>query len=190
MNLEYDKLIEECNSKRANIYYNLKQLIDITGLSTRMLKYKMKKIKFKYQNVPSLLTKSGRSWKIHISIVNEFMPLRNRKARTTNTYSWKSFATWNMKNSYDTAYHTELINQIKAQIGANLIKYTIEEDRRNIKHIHFISDASKSELLNAITQVLNKYLPKNEYRLQVNPLNNKYSAIQYIGKSPLSDGIL
>ena len=190
MSIEFDNLIEECNSKRSNIYYRLNQLIDITGLCPRMLKYRMKEIKQRYKNIPSLLRKEGRCWKIHISIVNEFLPKRNRKGRTLFTHRWESFATWNTKCSYDLAYHLELIEQVYSKIKPYKIKFTIEEDGRGTKHVHFISDANKSELTDAITVVLDKYLSKKEYKLEVNNINNKHSAVQYIGKSPLASGLI
>ncbi len=190
MKENYAKLIDDCNSKRANIYYKLNQLTDITGLCPRTLKYRIKKIKKKYVNVPSLLRKEGKYWQIHVSIVNEFLPLRRRETRTINTFEWKTFATWAMKNSYDSAYHLELIKQVKSEINPCFLNFTIEETKHNVKHVHFISDANKLDLNNAINKVLDKYLDKKDYKLEVTNLNNRYSAINYIGKSPIECGVI
>lgn len=190
MNLEYEKLIEECNGKRSNIYYRLNQLGSITGLSPRMLKYKMKLVKEKYQNVPSLLSKEGRSYKIHMSIVNEFLPIRKRNNKTVANYHWKSFATWNMLANYDAAYHQQLIHEIKSELPTYYFHYTIEADGRNFNHVHLVTDANSIELSDTIRLVLGKYLSLKDYRLQVNSINNKYSAVQYLGKSPLNSGVI
>lgn len=190
MNIKHDKLIEECNSKRSNIYYRLNQLGSITGLSPRMLKYKMQVIKQKYQNVPSLLCKVGRKYRIHISIINEFLPIRNRKNRTVTTYKWKSFATWNMAGSYDKEYHQQLIKEVKEELPTDYFNYTIETDSRGFNHVHLMTDATTLELTNAIRLVLGKYLSIDEYRLQVNNINNKYSSVQYLGKAPVTSGVL
>ena len=190
MRIEFAKLLEECNTKRSNIFYKLNQLTAITGLSPRMLKYRMKEVKQKYKNIPSLLNRVGRMWQIHISIIDEFLPKRNRKGRTVNVHGWKYFVTWNFRNDYDTLYHIQLIKEIKSKIKPCRLKFAIEEDKRGIKHVHFISDANKIELTNVVELVLSTYLSKKDYRVEINDVNNKYSAIQYIGKSPLASGLL
>ena len=57
MKEKFNELINNANSKRYKTYYKLNQLPEITGLSIRMLKYKMVKIKEKYNGVTSLLYK-------------------------------------------------------------------------------------------------------------------------------------
>ena len=48
MKEESKKNINDINNGRAKIYYQLNQLEEITGLSTRTLKYRMKLVKEKY----------------------------------------------------------------------------------------------------------------------------------------------
>ncbi|UAY52746.1 hypothetical protein [Ferruginibacter albus] len=184
-NINYDELIDECNRKRAKIYYNLTQLIEITGLSPRMLKYRMKENIVKYKNIPSLLYKSGKQWRIHASIIKDFLPKRRRKKNSILTYEWKTFATWILKDNYTADYHLELIQQIQQLIQPFKIHFTIEKSKRGIFHVHFLSDVDKSSLIVAIKQILEKYLTKNEYRVEVNEINNKYSALHYIRKAPV-----
>jgi hypothetical protein len=80
MKKECINLVNESNKNRSNIYYKLNQLTVITGLSPRMLKYKMLIVKQKYAGVTNLLKKEGKSWQIHHSIINEFMPVYKRKS--------------------------------------------------------------------------------------------------------------
>jgi hypothetical protein len=69
-----NKLLNEINKTRIKIYYNLNELSDITGLKTRALKYRMLEVKEKYTDITHLLRKEGRSWKIHYTLIIEFMP--------------------------------------------------------------------------------------------------------------------
>ena len=145
MKEKYNQLLNESNKKRSNTYYQLNQLTEITGLSLRMLKYKMLKVKDKYEGVTSLLEKDGKQWKIHHSIINEFMPINKRKSNDETSYQWSSFVTWNPFQNYDADYHVELIKEIKSNLPENTIKYTIELDKRGFNHVHFISDAEVSK---------------------------------------------
>lgn len=188
--MKNETLIEQCNSKRSKIYYRLNQLEDITGLSPRMLKYKMKHIKTKYENIPSLLRKNGKSWKIHISIVNEFMPIRKRQSYTESNYHWKTFVSWNPKENYTPEYHTQLIQDIKSELTNYLIKYTIETDKREVNHAHFITDATETETQRAVEVVLSKYFGEKEVVTKVSPILNKYSSVCYTNKAPIIIGVI
>lgn len=188
--MKNETIIEQCNSKRSKIYYRLNQLEDITGLSPRMLKYKMKLISAKYANIPSLLTKKGRSWKIHISIVIEFMPIRKRKSYTESDYKWKTYVTWNPKYNYTPEYHIQLIHEIKTELVNHLIKYTIETDKRGVNHTHFMTDATEAETKKAVDLVLTKYFGEMEVIRKVSPILNKYSSVCYTNKAPISSSII
>ena len=67
-------VINEINKSRIQVYYNLNELIPITGLKARALKYRMLDVKQRYAETPHLLNKEGRSWKIHYTLIIEFMP--------------------------------------------------------------------------------------------------------------------
>jgi hypothetical protein len=45
---EFNVLINETNDTRMKRYYNLSELVKITGMSTRALKYRMLDVKKKY----------------------------------------------------------------------------------------------------------------------------------------------
>jgi len=190
MKEEYNKLINESNSNRSNIYYQLNQLNEITGLSSRMLKYKMIAVKKKYDGVPKLLQKVGKKWQIHYTLISEFMPINKRKSYSETNYNWQSFVSWNTFQNYDTDYHEELIKQIKYKIPNNIIKYTIELDRRGNNHVHFISDAEVSLLKEIVKNVIMNYFDWFEITYQVTYTNNKYSSTKYTDKAPVKTGIV
>lgn len=190
MKEKYNELINACNKKRSNIYYQLNQLIEITGLSSRMLKYKMITVKKKYEGVPSLLKKVGKKWQIHQSIINEFMPVNRRKIENENNYNWKSFVTWNPFQNYDVDYHIELIKEVKTNLPENKIQYTIELDKRGFNHVHFISDASVADVKIMVEKVILKYFSWYEISYQVSEINNKYSSVSYTEKAPVKNGTI
>jgi hypothetical protein len=190
MKNEHEVLINESNKFRINTYYRLNQLNSITGLSTRMLKYKMTEIKKKYGNVPKLLVKEGRQWRIHESLIYLFMPVKVRKCYNENNYTWQSFATWSTQLNYDTGYHLELINQIKRELPKNVIKYTIEQNRKGFNHVHFLCDTSAVEVKKAINKILYQYLEWYEVSIEVTDLINHYSGVSYTNKAPLTNGVI
>lgn len=190
MKVECIKLVNDSNKNRSNIYYQLNQLTTITGLSLRMLKYKMLNVKEKYAGVTNLLKKEGKCWQIHHSIVNEFMPINKRKSIDDTNYRWSSFVTWNPIENYDADYHVELIKEIKSNLPNNTIKYTIELDRRGFNHVHFVCDAAASKTKKIVDEVLLKYFKWFEVMYQVTEIKNNYSSDEYLQKAPVRNGIL
>jgi hypothetical protein len=190
MKAHYNNLVNESNKKRSNIYYQLNQLNEITGLSARMLKYKMLKVKEKYAGVTNLLNKTGGKWQIHHSIINEFMPQNKRKTYNENNYNWTCFVTWNPFQNYDAHYHLELIKEIKSNIPDNTIKYTIELDRRGYNHVHFLSNATLIKTKEMVEKVILKYFSWHEVIYQVKEINNKFSSVHYTDKAPVKNEIL
>lgn len=188
---DYNQLLNETNDTRLKVYYSLTELMELTGMCARALKYRMLTVKKKYEGVPSLLSKKDRTWKIHYTIVNEFDPKYNIKSKTIHNYNWTTMATWNPKFNYDVKYHQELINQIKEQLPNNVVSYTVETDGRGVNHAHIISDADMKQLNDAVTLTIRKYIEDPyECRVLVEPIYNKYSAVEYLKKAPLTSGIL
>ena len=190
MKEQFNKLVNESNKKRSNIYYQLNQLTEITGLSTRMLKYKMLIVKEKYSGITNLLKKEGRCWAIHHSIINEFMPVNKRKSNDEISYQWSSFVTWNPYRNYDADYHVELIKQIKSNLPENTIKFTVELDKRGFNHVHFITDAEVSKTKKVVEQVIFKYFSWFEVSHQVTEIKNQFSSKEYLQKAPVRNGLL
>ncbi len=55
-------------------YLKFSEVLEITGISERTFRYRIKELKTKYKNNPELLHKKQHSWKIHQSILFEFNP--------------------------------------------------------------------------------------------------------------------
>jgi hypothetical protein len=190
VNIEMN-IINEINKTRIKIYYNLNELTTITGLKTRALKYRMLDVKEKYSDVPNLLRKEGRTWKIHYTLVIEFMPKYTTTTRTIYNQKWISTSTWNPKNNYTIDYHKQLVDEVKAQLPEHKIAYTIEIDKRNVHHVHLMSTADTINLANAVEKVLSQYLDlMKECMVQTNKIHNKYSLFEYLRKASLSGAIL
>jgi len=186
-----NKLLNEINKTRIKIYYNLNELTDITGLKTRALKYRMSEVKEKYTYIPHLLRKEGRSWKIHYTLIIEFMPKYSSNIKTIYNENWISTSTWNPKNNYSIDYHVQLVYEVKAQLPEHKIAYTIETDKRGVHHVHLMSTAKTNDLADAVERVLGQYLDlKKECMLQTTNIHNKYSLFEYLKKASLGGAIL
>ena len=186
-----NKLLNEINKTRIKIYYNLNELTDITGLKTRALKYRMSAVKEKYTYIPHLLRKEGRRWKIHYTLIIEFMPKYSSNTKTIYNENWTSTSTWNPKNNYTVDYHVQIVNEVKAQLPEHKIAYTIETDKRGVHHVHLMSTAQTIDLANAVEMVLGRYLDlKKECMLLTTNIHNKYSLFEYLRKASLGGAIL
>jgi len=171
-------------------YYQLNQLDRITGLSRRMLFYKMKDVKEKFKDNYRLLHKTGKSWQIHYTIIDEFMPIKRRLANPKSLENWQTFVTWNPLEDYSVEYHYQLIQEIKERLPDTKIKYAIELDKRGNHHTHFICDAVHSRTKKAVKAVLDKYFKWFEVECKVGEINNKFCSSTYILKAPLKSGVL
>ena len=124
-------------------------------MSIRSLKYRMKVVKEKYSNMPSLLNKVGNKWQIHNTIIStEFMPKYKKKQTNIMNHQWETLITWNMANSYDIKYHQQLITEVKDELPSVNIGYVIELDGRGVNHIHALTDGFKDEVQTAVVNVL------------------------------------
>jgi hypothetical protein len=183
MKEECKKIINEVNGSRAKIYYQLNQLGAITGMSTRTLKYRMKIVKEKYSNLPSLLNRSGKSWRIHYTIVYEFFPKYKKNQTNVINHKWETLLTWNTKDDYDVNYHIQLIKDVKKEIPNVNIGYVVELDGRGVNHLHAITDGYKESVEVAVVSVLNKYIASNLYHYQIAKINNHGSITSYLQKN-------
>jgi hypothetical protein len=183
MKEESKKIINGLNENRIKVFYQLNQLMPITGMSIRSLKYRMKKVKEKYSDMPNLLKRNGRTWQIHYTIIDEFMPVYKKAITTINNHKWETLVTWNTKDSYDVKYHIQLVNELKREIPYANIAYVIEQDGRGNNHIHAITDGYLIPVTNATNKVLSKYL-LNEYncKYQIENINKRYSITSYLQK--------
>jgi len=137
------------------------------------------------------LKKEHNVWKIHYSIIREFEHKYNRKIKPSVFNDWRSIATLNPKHNYDLKYHEHIISQVKKKLPQNVLSYTIEKDGRGVNHSHIICDAETKALSKAVSSTVSNYIENPlEYRLQVEPIRNKYAAVIYMKKAPISSGVL
>ncbi|WP_028871288.1 hypothetical protein [Psychroserpens burtonensis] len=169
-------------NRKQRKYYSYNDIINITGISERTFRYRINKLKKKYEDVPSLLVKKNRKWKIHYTLVDEFMPKYKPRTLTLSNYDWKTFITWCMAEKYSKDYHQQLINEVMIKFNNNSFYYCIEKTKRGLNHVHILSNASKNELTNEVDKILCKYLNKNAYRLQVEEMMKKSQAVRYLNK--------
>ena len=183
MNEKTKKIINSINSNRTKIFYQLNQLEEITSMSTRSLKYRMKEGKAKYSDMPALLYRMGNKWQIHYTILNEFMPIYKKSQTTISNHKWETLLTWNMLDRYDVKYHQQLIWEVKENLPSVNIGYVVERDGRGFNHIHAVTDGYKDEVEIAVVSVLEKYLGRKQFRCQIEKINNHGSVTHYLQKS-------
>lgn len=177
-NTTVNKILDQ----KVKIYYQLNQLEKITGLSIRSLKYRMKLVKEKYKDKPVLLQKAGREWRIHYTLISDFLPKYNLSKRTDFNEAWKTFFTWNLKESYDREYHINLIKEIKQLLSGFKLSYVIEKDQRWVNHLHAITDASEEVVEQVTEKVLSQYLNEDCYRHKVEKILDKGCVVTYLKK--------
>lgn len=181
--ISFDKQLEEYfSNKKQRKYYTYNDIINITGISERTFRYRIKQLKNKYKNVPSVLIKKNRKWKIHYTLVEEFMPKYKPRTITISNYDWKSFITWCMVDNYKKDYHQQLINEVVREFPDNTFYYCIEKTKKGVNHVHMVTNATKSELITEVNKILSNYLSKYAYRLEVEELMKKSQAVRYINK--------
>ncbi len=160
-------------------------------MSLRSLKYRMKEVKIKYNDIPMLLHKVGKYWQIHYTIVEEFKPKYTMSYTKLFDHHWTSFCTWNPKFNYDIDYHVELVYEIKKEAPNNSFAYVIEQDNRNFNHTHLISDLPKEKLDEIVLRVLSTYIenPK-EIQIKTEKINNRHNVVTYLLKTANKSGII
>lgn len=186
-----NELINETNSKRIKVFFNLSELKTITGLSARALKYRMLLVKRKYCNIPALLTKKNNKWEIHYTIIQDFLPKYKTTKSNIYNYDWRSVASWNPLADYDVQYHVEIVKQIKEQLPKITIAYAVEQDGRGVNHTHIVANVDVDILNNAVVSTILKYIDRStDCKILVEPIQNKYCAIEYLKKAPIASGII
>jgi len=181
--ISFDKQLEDYyHNRKQRKYYTYNDIITITGISERTFRYRITNLKHKYRLVPSLLIKKNRNWKIHYTLVDEFMPKYKPRIITLSNYDWKSFLTWCLVDKYGRDYHEQLINEVMLKFPDNSFYYCIEKTKKGVNHVHMVTNANAIEITDEVDKILNKYLNKKSYRLQVEDIMKKSQAINYLNK--------
>lgn len=150
--------------------------------SERTFRYRIKELSDEYKDVPSLLHKKNRKWKIHYSLVDRFQPKYQPREFTLYNLNWKSFITWNTKEHYDNDYHQQLINEVLESVPDSNFFSAIEKTKRGVNHVHMVSDASPNEIEMIINNILQRYINKGQYVLEVTEVIKKSQSINYLKK--------
>lgn len=181
--IRFNEIIRDKTNKKLDIWYCLKDLVEIKGISYRSLKSMVKPIYTKYKEQGSIYKKSGRYY-IKYTLLDAF-ELKQPRKTTIYSYNWKSNISYTTKDSYSIEYHQKIIDDIKSETSD--VKYieSIELDKSNRYHVHMIADYKPKYLKPIIAEVLNKYLDNsNNYRLYCEPVHNKACSINYLIKNP------
>lgn len=177
----YNQLQTFYENRKQKKYYGTTEVMEKTGISLRTLRYRLSNLKEKYKEVPALLYKENNVWFIHRQLLEEFLP-KIRRNKTLYNMGWNSFITWATIDSFDNAYHDQLATEIKFCFPHGNFDYVIEKTKNDVNHVHMVTDLPVSELEETIDQIINKYLPKKEYRLQVEQVQSKALSRNYFNK--------
>lgn len=170
------------NQHKTKKYYTTNDVMNLTGISERTMRYRLNELSIKYENVPSLIFKNKRKWKIHSNLLEFFLPKYAPRVLTLSNYNWKTFATWVPLYNHPIEYHEELINDVKIMHPGGKFHYVIEKTKHGINHLHLVSDVERENLDKTIKEIIFKYIPNNECRVLTEDINRKTLTIQYMQK--------
>lgn len=187
---EATKALEYYFSKlKRKIHYDTQEVKDITGISERTLRYRLAELSIKYKEVPALLYQKNRAWKIHNSILEEFIPKYKSRGNHLVNRDWNSFITWAPRDNYCKEYHASLVKQIMDNFPPE--KYptekffpVLEKNQNGTYHVHLLSFYSKEEIEKVVESVIRigVLLSKTDCRVEVAPVYSKTQAITYLFK--------
>ncbi len=162
-------------------YYTSTEVMQKVGICLRTFRYRISKLKVKYANVPSLLFKEDNKWYIHRQLLEEFIP-KKRRTKTIFNKDWNTLITWNTLSEYDIQYHEQLVKEIKEAFPRGNFDFVIEQTKGGINHTHLVSDLPLEELEQLVDSIINNYIPKSEYRLQVEKVIARSLTRNYMNK--------
>lgn len=178
-----ERLLEKYYSTlKTKKYYNTTQIMKMTGICKRTMRTRIKELRVKYENIPSLIHIKKDKWQIHRCIADQFLPKNKPRINTIYNQDWQSFITWVTLDNFDDAYHHQLAHEIGLAIPAGKFRWVLEQTDLGVNHVHMITDMKKDEVIYTINGVLNQYIPTTEYRLEVEPIRSKIMTIEYMLK--------
>lgn len=118
-------------------FYTLKELSPLVNVKYRQLQKKIKSVSIKYCDRKDLIYKKSNKWNIHTSLIKEF----TRKRKPIN---YKLFITISSQNNLGLSWWKltihELNKSLKKVDASSRVKYVIEKNKKNIYHLHFITN--------------------------------------------------
>tara|TARA_R110002049_G_scaffold307720_2_gene509182 strand:- start:996 stop:1571 length:576 start_codon:yes stop_codon:yes gene_type:complete len=179
----FNTIIKSKNDNKLDIWYCLKDLVELKGISYRSLKNMVKDVYTKNKDQGTIYKKSGRYF-IKYNLLDAF-ELKQPRRKTIYSHNWKANISYTTKDCYSIEYHQKIIDEIKDETSSVNYLEAIEQDKSNRFHVHMIADYEPKYLKPIISDVLNKYLDSsNNYRLYCEPVQNKACSINYLIKNP------
>ena len=179
--IRFNEIIKSKNDQKLDIWFCLKDLVELKGISYRSLKTMVKEIYNKYKDHGTIYKKGGRYY-IKYNLLDKFELKQPRKV-TNYSYNWKSNISYTTLDRYELKYHQSIIQEIKNNTPKVLYLEKIEPDKSGRLHVHMLADAKPEELKPVISNILNTYLEnENYYRLYCEPVLNKACSIKYLKK--------
>lgn len=178
----YDKQLQVFYSKhKQKKYYTTNEVMEKMGISLRTLRYRLKELKVKYEDVPALLYKKDNVWFIHRQLIGEFIP-KIRRRKTIYNKVWTTLITWAMIDAYDNEYHHQLAAEIKNSIPDGNFDYVIEQTKKGVNHVHMVTDKNYNEVNLTINEIISRYIPKSDYRISIEKINCGALTRNYMNK--------
>ncbi len=123
-------------TKPKKEYYTLSELSPIVDLKFRQLCKRVKNVYEKYKDKQNLIYKQSNRWFIHHKLISEFK-------RKRNPIDYKLYVTIASKNDFEVKYWKTFISmfyrELKIVDNSTRLKYVIENTKRDIPHLHFIT---------------------------------------------------
>lgn len=184
INKEFNDLLNRYHDNHLQRYFNLKELMPITGMKDRQIKKQVKIISQRYQGATNLIEKAGREWKIHYSIVDVFMPKKRRQETLYNQH-WNTFLTINpMTNGNRLKLFDEFIREFNSLFPSSYSYSAIESSYSNKlhnQHIHIVSTMASDEIVAKTNDLIELYFGKAVVRYE--SVMNRYMSLQYLKKA-------
>lgn len=182
--IDIQRAINKCHESDLKRYFKLKDLVSITGYSHRGIKKRAKEIIPNYCNIPNLFQKVGRDYKIHYSIVDNFMPSRPRKETLYNR-EWTTFLVINPHSDYkDFKIFVKFIDELKMSFTDSYHYFAIEssfENKSKNVHLHLASTLTQNELKEEVYRLSDIYFGKS--KILYSEVINRYMTINYLRKA-------
>lgn len=160
-------------------YYYLNEILynNLTNLKICQLKRRVKLISTKIKDT-TLITKVGKFWKIHNSLLPFFQS--TWKKRSYNT----SVTIHITKNSYDYDYYKYLAERIYShQIGEKFM-FSVETSKEGKKHLHIgtaLSESKARAIIKKIEKEFQQVILFNPHT-EIKPIRNLIDYTSYISK--------
>lgn len=180
---KFNEIVKSKNDNKLDIWYCLKDIVALKGISYRSLKNMVKDVYINHKDQGSIYKKNGRYY-IKYTLLDAF-ELKQPRKTTVYSHFWKSNISYTTKDYYSLEYHQKIIEEIKEETSEVSYIDTIELDKSNRYHVHMVADLEPKYLKPIIKEILEQYLDDtSNYRLYCEPVQNKACSINYLIKNP------